>query len=509
MANQVTLTFGGDADDLVKASKRAAAATDEVAKVSADASADMARAAGGSKDLTTRMGALGAATDGASTAIGDAAGTMQALVDVQQAGERRAIDHARALGDVEQANLDARQAVRDLKQAQLDQNQAFIDGKQATIDAEQAAIDVKQANLDATTAQKDYNEAVKKHGKNSEEARQAAIDLQQAQSDLKQANLDAEQATADAAQAQEDGKQSTEDAAQAARDAADAQTNLREAQMNANPPDMQKWADQLNLVAPLLSGLVGIVSLVTAVQWAWNAAQLANPTVWVVLAVAALIAVIVLVATKTTWFQDLWNLVWGNIKLGFKSAVDAIVAGWHWVTEFFTSSVAYWSNMWTSMWKGIQRRAASFADYVLDIPGKITRTFSRVASAISSPFRAAFNAVSSAWNNTVGRLHWSVPGWVPGLGGASISAPQLPKFHTGGVVPGLPGQEVLAVLQAGETVTPANRSGGSPAPRDEGWVRVDLGALGAVILDVVAREVGRRGGTVTALGVQVVGGAVR
>lgn len=509
MANQVTLTFGGDADELVKASKRAAAATGEVAKVSSDAAADMSRAAGGSKDLATRMGSLGAATDGASTAIGDAAGTMQALVDVQQAAERRAIDHARALGDVEQANLDAKQAVRDLRQAQLDQNQAFIDGKQATIDAEQAATDVKQANLDATIAQKDYNDAVKKHGKGSEEARQAAIDLKQAQTDLKQANLDAEQATADVAQAQEDGKQSTQDAAQAARDAADAQTNLREAQMNAHPPGMQKWADQLNMVAPLLSGLVGIVSLVTAVQWAWNAAQLANPTVWVVLAVVALIAVIVLIATKTTWFQDLWNLVWGNIKLGFKSAVDNIVAGWRGVSDFFTGSVTYWTNMFASMWKGIQRRAASFADFVTDIPGKISKTFSRVASAISSPFRAAFNAVSSAWNNTVGRLSWSVPGWVPGIGGAHISAPQLPKFHTGGVVPGLPGQEVLAVLQAGETVTPANRSTGGTSTGGESWVRVDLGALGSVILDVVAREVGRRGATVTALGVKVVGGVVR
>ena len=35
--------------------------------------------------------------------------------------------------------------------------------------------------------------------------------------------------------------------------------------------------------------------------------------------------------------------------------------------------------------------------------------------------------------------------------------PEIPKFHQGGIVPGTPGQEVLAVLQAGERVVPRNR----------------------------------------------------
>jgi hypothetical protein len=47
-----------------------------------------------------------------------------------------------------------------------------------------------------------------------------------------------------------------------------------------------------------------------------------------------------------------------------------------------------------------------------------------------------------------------VPGWVPGVGGNSISAPTLPHFHQGGIVPGGLGAETLAVLQAGERVTP-------------------------------------------------------
>jgi hypothetical protein len=44
--------------------------------------------------------------------------------------------------------------------------------------------------------------------------------------------------------------------------------------------------------------------------------------------------------------------------------------------------------------------------------------------------------------------------------GINIGVPGWPTFHQGGVVPGTPGTEVLARLQAGETVTPRGQSGG-------------------------------------------------
>ncbi|MFI1195517.1 hypothetical protein ACH4T9_19980 [Micromonospora sp. NPDC020750] len=494
MANQVTLTFGGDAGELAKASKQAKAATDDVTAAVGQAGEGMGRAAGGSRDLAGRMGALGAATDGASTAIGDAAGTMQALVDIQMAAERKAAEHARALADVEQANIDAEQAVRDLSQAQLDQNQSMLDAKQATVDAGQAAIDVKQANLDATVAQKEYNQAVKEHGAGSDEARQAAIDLEQAQGDLKQANLDAEQATSDFKQAQEDGKQATLDGAQAARDGKDAVLNLADAQRAANPPDMQKWADQLNLVAPLLSGVVGVVALVTAAQWAWNVAQLASPTTWVVLAVVALIAAVVLIATKTTWFQDLWEVTWSAIKVAAEWVVNWIVGGWTWAFGVIEAGVKAWWKLFTWFWGGAIRLGKDFLGWIVGIPDRVTATFAKVAGAVSRPFRAAFNLVSDAWNNTIGRLRWTVPSWIPSIGGASISAPQLPKFHSGGRVSGAPGSEMLALLQAGETVTSAAdaTSGGRTVVE----FRSDGSRISSLLLEIVRQLVKDGGGDV-------------
>jgi hypothetical protein len=159
----------------------------------------------------------------------------------------------------------------------------------------------------------------------------------------------------------------------------------------------------------------------TAIQAAFNFVMAMNPVILITLAIIALIAVIVLIAMKTTWFQDLWHAAWSGIK---------------------TAAVAVW-------------------DWLSALPGRLRAVFMSVAEAISSPFRAAFNMIARTWNNTVGRLSWSVPGWIPGIGGATISAPKLPTFHRGGIVPGTQGAEMLAVLQAGERVTP--KGGGGPA----------------------------------------------
>lgn len=189
----------------------------------------------------------------------------------------------------------------------------------------------------------------------------------------------------------------------------------------------------------------------TGVQWLLNAALTANPIGLVVIAIVALIAIVVLIATKTTWFQDIWRVAWGGIK-------SAAVAVWDWLK---------------------------------DLPSKIGDTFAAIGGFISRPFKAGFNAVSDAWNNTIGRLSWTVPGWVPFIGGNTISAPHLPKFHAGGVVPGAPGTEMLALLQAGERVTPAGSGGGMVLELRSSGSRLD-----DLLVEVLASAIGKRGGNV-------------
>lgn len=58
----------------------------------------------------------------------------------------------------------------------------------------------------------------------------------------------------------------------------------------------------------------------TVAQWAWNAALSANPIGLIIIAIAALVAGIVWVATQTTFFQDLWTDV-----------TQVVGAAWEWL----------------------------------------------------------------------------------------------------------------------------------------------------------------------------------
>jgi len=195
--------------------------------------------------------------------------------------------------------------------------------------------------------------------------------------------------------------------------------------------------------------------IATAAQWLWNVAMTANPIGIIIVAVAALVAAIIWLATKTTFFQTVWKYAWGGIKA-------AALAVWNWLKGAFS-------------WLG---------DQFVKVPGLLKRAFSGLFNIITWPFRTAFNFIAKAWNNTVGRLRFSIPSWVPGVGGNSFSAPRLPTFHRGGIVPGSMGSEVLSVLQAGERVDPAGgaapgvleiRSGGSRL--DDAIVEILLRAL--------------------------------
>lgn len=445
-----------------------------------------------------QSGKMGAALDQMSGAgsqaaggIGDLADGIQGLTDFQQAGAQRASEQARKLTDVEQSMEDTKQAAEDLKQAQLDLNQSQIDSKQASIDAEQAQNDATQALIDAETAQNDYNAAVKEFGPNSTEAKQAAQDLKQANTDLKQANVDAEQATADKAQADADGSQAMRDMSQAAIDAKTSQQDLTDAQRAAKPPtELQQWGQQMQTITPLIMGMVGVIDLLilannalaatwvknaaamvaakvataaqavatgiaTAAQWLWNIAMSANPLGLIVLAIAAVVAAIIWIATQTTWFQDLWNTVWGAIGEPVKAFIDFVLNYYQFMWNVLVAGVKLWWNTFTGFWKGAADFAVSACNAILDLPGKIGNAFQNVGNVIFAPFKYAFNMISWAWNNTVGRLHWNVPDWVPGIGGGSVSAPRLPSLSRGGDIL----RDGAIYAHKGERIVPASTAG--------------------------------------------------
>lgn len=443
MANEVKLTFAGDSSQLQKETATASTSADKMADSVQQSSSRMGKAWAGTHTSAEFL----------AEGISNLGSGIQAVTDLSRDSEIRADRLARA-------NNDVAQAAADVQQAMQDSAQALLDWSQAGRDTAQAAIDVEQAQLDAEAAQQDYNAAVKEFGPKSLEARQALIDQKQANEDLAQAQMDAKQAELDQQQALLDTTQSTIDAKSATID-------LNETRREAVPPSgLQEWTEKLSGIAPVALTAMGAIQLMstssaasavasgaasaasgvwTGVQWLLNAAFWASPITWIVAGIIALIAVIVLIATKTTWFQDIWRVVWGGIKTAAKAVAD-------WFSGPF-------AGFFVRTWDAIVDKAKMVQDYFRSIPERIKAALSGVADAVSWPFRTGFNMVSTAWNNTVGKLSWTIPSWVPIVGGNTISAPKLPKFHEGiDRVPGVPGQEMLAILEAGERVIPADRA---------------------------------------------------
>jgi hypothetical protein len=214
-----------------------------------------------------------------------------------------------------------------------------------------------------------------------------------------------------------------------------------------------KTIDWISRNKEIIIPLVTVIGVVTAAQWAWNVAMTANPIGLIIVGIALLVAGIVYLATKTKFFQNLWKFAWNNVKY-------VALGVWDWIKQ---------------------------------LPERFSNVFTRVARFITAPFRAAFNFIADAWNNTIGRLSWTVPGWVPFIGGNTVSVPQLPKFHRGGIVPGAPGSEVLGVLQAGERVTPAGQSAGARVILE---LRSSGSRVDDMLMEVLRSAVKVRGGDV-------------
>jgi hypothetical protein len=155
-----------------------------------------------------------------------------------------------------------------------------------------------------------------------------------------------------------------------------------------------------------------------------------------IFALTALVGVFVLLWTQSEKFRSIvigvFNTVGNFIRDVFGGTIGWIVDRWNDVINFF---------------KGI--------------PRAIGDAFGAVGSAIGSAFKGALNVAIDVINWFVDRANDIIYGInvvspfsdIPYIG-------HIRRLHSGGVVPGMPGQERLAILEAGETVIPADQSSG-------------------------------------------------
>lgn len=199
-----------------------------------------------------------------------------------------------------------------------------------------------------------------------------------------------------------------------------------------------KYFQEHETVAKVVAAIIGgaLVLALIAVN-----VQLVLMAINVLAATWPIVLIIAVIALLVAGFIYAWN--------NFDWFRNGIIGAWEMIKDAFNAAWDFIQWVFGKIWDGVQWVWEKF-NWLKDTVGDI---FEAVGNAIVTPFKAAFNLIVDIWNGTIGKLSFTVPSWVPGIGGKSISAPTLPRWaHTGGIVTGAPGASVPMMLQTGEMV---------------------------------------------------------
>jgi hypothetical protein len=155
-------------------------------------------------------------------------------------------------------------------------------------------------------------------------------------------------------------------------------------------------------------------TIATGAQWLWNTALFSSPITWIVLAVLALVAVIVVIATKTTWFQTIWSTVWGAITSAFDSTMAWLSDKFAWFGEL-PGKFAGWFGS-AKDWAVL--KLLELVGWLVGLPGRAGDALSGMAGTL---YNAGYNAFQDMKNAAVNRAV-SLVTWLGGLPGRLVGA---------------------------------------------------------------------------------------
>lgn len=144
------------------------------------------------------------------------------------------------------------------------------------------------------------------------------------------------------------------------------------------------WLAENPAMVQIIAAAFGVLTIavigLTIATWAMNTALLANPITWIVLAVVALIAAIVLLVMNwdavVSWLKDVWG--------GF---VDWIVAAFEWYRDM-------WVTVWTAIidfFKGIWQ---AVVDWFVDMFTRYIDMWKAIIDTLKSWWEAAWNGIT-------------------------------------------------------------------------------------------------------------------
>lgn len=153
-------------------------------------------------------------------------------------------------------------------------------------------------------------------------------------------------------------------------------------------------------VAQLAS--VAATGALTAAQSALNAVFIASPIGWIVLAIGAAVAAIVVLYKKCDTFRNFVNKLFGKIVNGAKAAFAGLKNVWNGIVTSLKPAISAVSNAFKQAWEVIKIVWNFVQPYFQMVWNNIKAVFSVVKVYIGGMFKTAWEVVKAVWNGVTG-----------------------------------------------------------------------------------------------------------
>ena len=154
---------------------------------------------------------------------------------------------------------------------------------------------------------------------------------------------------------------------------------------------------------------VGAIAVLIGVVWALNAALLANPITWIVVAIMALVAAFVILWNECEGFRNFWIGLWEKVKQLFSTFVESIRPLIDSFVNMFKEAWALIKVIWNDYlvplfkwaWDTIKKVWDAVKPYYEGIWIGIKTIFSVVGQVLGGFFKSAWEIIKGVWSVVV------------------------------------------------------------------------------------------------------------
>lgn len=212
--------------------------------------------------------------------------------------------------------------------------------------------------------------------------------------------------------------------------------------------------------------IVAVIGLVILIVKNWDTIKAAAVATWEFIkkAVAAVIDFLKrAIAAYFNFYLSIFKRIQSVAVAVFNAIKNFIAQRIENIKNNFARARDFAVGVFNAIRDRIRQVVDNAVGYFRSLPGRIAQGLKNIGAIVSGPFKAAFNAIARLWNSTAGKLSFTAPDWVPGLGGKGFSLPKLPQLAEGGIVRARRGGTAAVLAEGGqdEAVIPLDSSGAS------------------------------------------------